>query len=168
MKAPGSALALALLAWASAAGAEPIHGPARAALISYRYEAVADCAAVVDRHTRLMWQRCSVGQAWDGRTCVGRPARLEWDVATRLRDAHCGFDDWHLPELVDLEGLVAEGGIPAIDQAVFPNTPPSSYWSASISELNPQQVWFVSFGRGAAQPVFKDARFHVRLVREIP
>lgn len=159
---------LVLLAWSGVAMAEPAHGPAGAALISYRYEPVVDCPAVVDRHKRLMWQRCSVGQSWDGRTCVGRAARLEWDAAARLRNGHCGYDDWRLPDLTDLEGLVAEGVIPAIDQAVFPNTPASSYWSATVSEANPQQVWFVSFGRGAAQPVFKDARFHVRLVREIP
>lgn len=155
----------------SPAAAEPthaaMHSPARSALISHRFETVDGCPVIVDRQTRLMWQRCSVGQAWNGETCTGRPDRLEWDSAAGRHDRQCGFDDWHLPERVDLEVLLVEGGIPAIDLAAFPNTPPASYWSASTSVANPHQAWYVNFGRGSAQQVFKDARFHVRLVREL-
>jgi hypothetical protein len=160
------ALLCALAGWSGLGGAEPIHGGPRA-LISHRYEPLDDCPAVVDRHKRLMWQRCALGQSWDGRTCVGRPHKFEWTSAAAHREVHCGFADWHLPELADLEDLVAEGTIPAIDEAVFPNTPPSSFWSASVSTANGAEAWYVSFGRGGAQHVFKDARFHVRLVREL-
>jgi hypothetical protein len=110
--------------------------------------------------------RCSLGQAWEGGSCTGRPARLEWADARGHRDAHCGFTDWHLPAVNELEGLVAEGAIPAIDPAVFPNTPAAGFWTASESDASVQRAWFVNFGRGNAQHMFKDARFHVRLVRE--
>jgi hypothetical protein len=147
--------------------ADPASGQVAAVLISHRYEPVVGCSVVVDHRTRLMWQRCSLGQVWDGRGCIGRPARLEWNAAAGFRDAQCGFNDWHLPEVIELEGLVAEGAIPAIDDTVFPNTPAASYWTASESEGSAQKAWFVSFGRGVAQNMFKDARFHVRLVRTV-
>ena len=146
---------------------EPIHGQTQMELIAFRYEPVDGCPAVVDRHTRLMWQRCSLGQVWEGGTCVGRPAKLDWSAASVRQNENCGFDDWHLPVVTELEGLVAEGTIPAIDPAVFPNTPAGSFWTASVSEGGGQRAWFVNFGRGHAQHMFKDARFHVRLVREV-
>ena len=136
-------------------------------LIAHRYEQISGCAVIVDHRTRLMWQRCSLGQVWDGKGCTGHPARLEWKDANRYRDGHCGFDDWRLPEVNDLEGLVTEGGMPAIDETVFPGTPPASFWTASESQGSAQKAWFVSFGRGIAQNMFKDARFHVRLVRDV-
>jgi hypothetical protein len=160
--------ALCCLATSAHVFAEPGNSSVGAVLISHRYEPVSGCAVVVDHRTRLMWQRCSLGQVWDGRACVGRPARLEWSAAAALRDAHCGFSDWRLPEVTDLEGLVAEGAIPAIDDTVFPDTPAASYWTASESAGSAQKAWFVSFGRGVAQNMYKDARFHVRLVRSVP
>lgn len=162
----GAAAAVLGLLASAPAHPEPAHGTAGSALIAYRYEPVDGCPVVIDRHTRLMWQRCSLGQVWDGGTCTGRPAKLEWADAAGHRDAHCGFTDWHLPAVTELEALVAEGAIPAIDPEVFPNTPAASYWTASVSEASAQRAWFVNFGRGNAQHMFKDARFHVRLVRE--
>jgi hypothetical protein len=161
------AIALSCVAASTHGIAEPGAGAAQALLISHRYEPVSGCAVVVDHRAGLMWQRCSLGQVWDGRVCSGRPARLEWNSAAGFRDSHCGFNDWRLPEVTDLEGLVVEGAIPAIDERVFPDTPAGSYWTASESDGSAQKAWFVSFGRGVAQNMYKDARFHVRLVRSV-
>lgn len=153
--------------WASVglAGAEPAHGSSGERLIAFRYQPVDDCAVVVDRNTHLMWQRCSLGQTWDGATCSGRAVKLGWADAARQQGQQCGFDDWQLPDVADLEGLVTEGSIPSIDSSAFPNTPPASFWTASPSASSPQQAWFVNFGRGNAHHMYKDSRFHVRLVR---
>lgn len=132
-----------------------------------RFESVPDCHAVVDRQTRLMWQRCSLGQEFLNGSCTGRPHRLEWDQAAMQKMALCGYSDWHLPERHDLEGLLIDGQMPAIDQSVFPNTVPAAYWTASSSNIHQQRAWCVNFGRGIADALFKDSRLYLRLVREL-
>ena len=146
--------------------AEPAHEETNAGLIAFRYESHAGCDALVDKHTQLMWQRCSLGQKWNGSTCIGSPLRMEWDHAASHRDDRCGFSDWHLPQLSELESLLTEGVMPAIDLEAFPNTPAGSFWTWAESKNDPRQAWYVNFGRGATHQVFKDSRFHVRLVRE--
>jgi len=158
--------ALAAVALIGTALAEPLAQDEKVELISTRYQSVGNCGVVLDRQTKLMWQRCAFGQMWDGKTCVGRSTRVEWDLATLWRDEHCGFADWHLPELIDLEGLVAEGGIPQIDQAAFPNTPPGSFWTASTANVGVQKAWYVDFGGFGPRSNFKDSRYYVRFVRE--
>ena len=162
-------LGLIVATWLTGAAlAEPDEEDNQAldALTALRFETLTDCGAVLDRHKRLMWQRCTLGQVWNGNTCVGRSQRMEWDHAAVHRYEHCGFADWHLPELVDLEGLIVEGSIPAIDERLFPNTPPGSYWSASTVAPNSPKAWTVDFGGFGLKNTFKDDRFFVRFVRE--
>lgn len=159
----------ALVVFVLAAGfaaAEPVSLFESSELLAFRFRVVRDGCAVFDRLSQLMWQRCSFGQDWSGASCTGRAQRLEWDKAARLNDAGCGFADWRLPERNELEGLLAEDSIPAIDPQVFPNTPPSGFWTLSASQVNPGQVWYVSFGKGVAHSTFADSRMHVRLVRQ--
>jgi hypothetical protein len=92
---------------------------------------------------------------------------MAWDSAAGHQDERCGYSDWHLPALTELEGLLNEGSIPAIDLSVFPNTPPGSFWTATPSTRTVGHVWYVNFGRGAVEHVFKDVSFHIRLVREL-
>lgn len=163
------AWAAGMYAAAAAAGPEEVTAAAPAnPLLAHRFEVLPDCPAVIDRQTRLMWQRCSLGQVWDGSSCHGRPQRLDWERAVGARDELCGVAGWHLPQRDELEGLVVEGGLPTIDPEVFPNTPPASFWTASTSTVHAGRAWYVSFGKGAAENVFKDASFHVRLVCEAP
>jgi hypothetical protein len=46
-----------------------------------RYSAVNDGAEVKDSVTRLIWQRCSLGQRWNGKTCLGTAAAHSWAKA---------------------------------------------------------------------------------------
>jgi hypothetical protein len=139
--------------------------PADGGLVSHRYQVIENCNVVLDLRTRLMWQRCSLGQLWNGQVCVGRPVKHDWSAASQLQSQLCGYSDWSLPAYSDLEGLLQDEGIPAIDTVVFPNTPPASYWSASGYEGDARQAWYVNFGKGGGQHTFKDSSFFVRLVR---
>ena len=48
-----------------------------------RYEIVANSngSEILDKQTKLIWQRCSIGQIWDGQSCIGTPTQLTWDKA---------------------------------------------------------------------------------------
>ena len=61
----------------------------------------------------------------------------------------CGQSDWRLPTRRELMTLVyANGSSPAIDPTYFPNTPSSSFWSASTFAPDPDQAWQVIFFDG--------------------
>jgi hypothetical protein len=146
----------------------------------------------------LQWMRCSLGQRWDpvpGQslegTCSGDPMYATWDDAHRLArelnesGGFAGYDDWRLPTIEELSGLLlcssglAEGTFdfgdsefyrclgsfdtPTIDTALFPNTPSADFWSGSPAG-NWDIAWYVSF-EGVAYHSFRRLDFHVRLVR---
>lgn len=63
------------------------------------------------------WLRCSIGQAWNGRTCKGEPVKVTWDEAKDLvrimlqSNGYAGHTDWRLPTILELESLrVCENG----------------------------------------------------------
>jgi hypothetical protein len=64
--------------WAQAQTCNP--NTARTAPDS-RYSAIHDGAEVKDSVTRLIWQRCSLGQRWNGKTCLGAAAANSWAKA---------------------------------------------------------------------------------------
>lgn len=111
-------------------------------LIDGRY-LINNDGTVTDIHTKLTWQRCSVGQTWTGETCAGEASSFKWDDAMQLAK-----DGWRLPTVDELDTLVfcssgqrkpsvrlngryvretdgqcqGDYSIPVINQLVFPNT----------------------------------------------
>ena len=82
--------------------------------------------------------------------------------------ALCGFTDWRLPSIRELQTLVHYGAAsPAIDTTYFPNTLATAFWSASSAGPNPADAWLVSFVYGFVRAYAKtDADgIHARLVR---
>ncbi|NMQ06836.1 DUF1566 domain-containing protein [Candidatus Accumulibacter phosphatis] len=121
----------------------------------------------IDKRTGLMWMRCALGQTWDGTTCVGKPDSYTWDQATTLQHRFAGFNDWRLPDIVELQGLVDRTrGKPAIDIKVFPKTPSTYFWSASHNADHPQFAWGVDFYDGKVSNLGRTFNDHVRLVRD--
>jgi len=126
-------------------------------------------ATVTDTATGLMWARCPEGLS--GASCdSGNAATFTWEGAlVRARDSSlAGYTDWRLPNVKELSSLFEEQCYnPAINLAVFPNTPASlGFWSASPGALSPSFAWFAEFGFGSADHY--DGRSdgnHVRLVR---
>jgi hypothetical protein len=78
--------------------------------LSDKYELLADGAYVKDKKTGLVWMRCSLGQTWDGNTCVGEVKKFTFDEAQAAVE-HLNtksFDDikaWRLPTVRELQGL---------------------------------------------------------------
>ncbi|MCB1658626.1 MAG: caspase family protein [Pseudomonadales bacterium] len=61
-----------------------------------------------DPKTNLVWMRCSLGQTWDGKTCIGKPEWYSWqaaiDAAKSLNnnDGFGGYSDWGVPHIEDI------------------------------------------------------------------
>lgn len=88
-------------------------------------------AGGIAQHTRtgLDWQRCAVGQAWSGDTCVGESELMTWQEALAFANAQ---DGWRLPNVQELASIVEHcRSEPAINRNVFPETRPAGHWSSS-------------------------------------
>ena len=83
--------------------------------------------------------------------------------ATRL----CGFADWRMPSVYELESIVHLGrSNPAIDPAYFPNTLSSRFWSGSPVARGSFDAWWVRFSDGLATGgTYRTEGFAVRSVR---
>jgi hypothetical protein len=120
------------------------------------------------RHTptRLIWQRCAVGQSWTGITCSGTASTATWDAAKALTSSFAGQTDWHLPTEEELLSLVDYSKFsPAINATLFPNAPSSFFWSGSPVANYSDLAWYVGFYYGYAYGDSRNDGSAVRLVR---
>lgn len=118
--------------------------------------------------TGLMWMRCSLGQSWDGNSCVGLASNFTWSNAlvSAQVNSFAGHTDWRLPsknELASLLELSCEK--PAINTMVFPNTPNKWYWSSSPFAFRSNLAWGVDFGFSGAFSFENIDSGSIRLVR---
>ena len=137
-----------------------------------------DQEIVEDIRTKLQWQRCSLGQTWNGATCAGEATKYQWDEARRAASA-----GWRLPTKDELASLVyCSSGEPAywkptsaackgaysrptIWSAAFPHTPANWFWSSSPNADYANFAWYVSFRYGYVSNDLKNTALYVRLVR---
>jgi len=123
---------------------------------------------VTHNRTGLMWKRCAEGQTWSAGTCSGSANSATW--ASALQSAVSattgGYRDWRLPNIKELQSIVEEKCVtPSINESIFPNTPASSFWSASAYASYSDGAWGVYFGVGYANGSLKYDGLQVRLVR---
>jgi len=127
-------------------------------------------AEAFDTRTGLIWQRCSVGTAWDGaRDCRGEMAFVTLDQAKRLASA--AGSGWRVPSGPELESIIDRScGNPVIDTAVFPDISPDEDGAANYWTTNPlgaaNLVYFFNFMTGQADAHSRGFHLAVRLVRD--
>ena len=94
-----------------------------------RYQAVdAKGGEVKDLDTGLVWQRCVLGQKWDGKSCTGEPVAQDWNTAAK---AVVG-SGWRLPTQQELEGLAEKSCSElALNQTWFGSGPSGWFWTAT-------------------------------------
>jgi hypothetical protein len=110
---------------------------------------------------------------WGGKSALGDGTwgtyYDDWDtlVDGSNEEGLCGFTDWRVPTIKELEGLVdASSYNPAIDPGYFPNTVTSSgFWSSVPAADDLYYAWSVNFYPGSSQSFYRNSGHRVRLVR---
>ncbi|HRI64773.1 MAG TPA: DUF1566 domain-containing protein [Polyangium sp.] len=113
----------------------------------FNYEVDAEKGVVLDKVTKLMWQR------------EISPSGTNWIQAkTYCNDLELGgYDDWRLPtriELVSIVDFTNEYGDPAINATAFTNTPIDWFWSSSPWPGSSSKVFVVNFLDGVTSSNF--------------
>lgn len=123
---------------------------------------------VSDATTGLMWMKCSVGQTLSGSTCVGDATELNWQQALVFSHGYqfANLDGWRLPNIKELASITERQCVrPAINEALFPNTPADDFWTSTPSLLDSQRAWVVAFFNSSNSIKQKDLFVFARLVR---
>jgi hypothetical protein len=80
-----------------------------------------------DNKTRLIWQKCSAGQSYDG-SCSGNASIYDnWNDALDYCNnlSLASQMDWRLPNIKELDTLME------LDPAIFPESNAAAYWSST-------------------------------------
>lgn len=134
-----------------------------------------DSAVVRDDKTGLMWQRCSLGQRWDGsnQQCLNdnsQPFNFTWTqaLAAAASSRYAGYDHWRLPNKKELGSILDLHCLqPAINSSLFPDAPSGRYWSSTPVIYSDQfYAWYVDFKDGGYGNLANDNNLWVRLVRD--
>lgn len=123
------------------------------------------------------------GLGCDGVCTIGFHCDTEKFVADVNAEGLCGYRDWRVPTVRELQSIVDYGRLPpAIDPDFFPNTNSSNfpntgstfefigYWTSSPSPADPNYAVSLAFGLDSSLYVHIDSRYRsnryfVRLVR---
>lgn len=119
--------------------------------------------------TGLVWQRCLLGQTWDGTTCSGSASTHTWANALQAATSNrfAGQGDWRLPNIKEVLSIVERSCYsPAINATLFPNPPVGYLWSATSYVVLPAYAWAAYFGDGTASTLNRSNTYAVRLVRD--
>lgn len=126
-----------------------------------------DNGTVTHNATGLMWMRCSIGQTWEGEKCTGEASEFAWRQAlTQNGTVYAGYSDWRVPNKNELASIIELRCYnPSINEAIFPGTPASRFWSSSPYASYSNFAWDVGFDYGDVGYSYKSSNSHVRLVR---
>lgn len=137
---------------------------------------------VTFKNNGLMWQRCAVGQVWNGVTCDGDAEKFTWYSAMKLTSHFAGYDNWRLPTQIELMTLVhcfngkfdikkakclSDSSVkkPNINPLFFSKTQSLWFWSSSPYVYSNHYAWYIDFNQGHTNYNDKNAYMNVRLVR---
>ena len=106
-----------------------------------------------DLKLNVIWLRCSVGQVWNEKECVGKPLKFKIsEVDEVIKQANIQLEgDWRLPNRKELENIVCMTcGKVKINSKFFPNTPYEPFWTGEKNDWskNKDFYWSVNFFTG--------------------
>lgn len=166
------ALALLLLALSGPLQAQSCNEKSFASTPSDQFREDA-AGTITDTRSKLTWMRCAMGMPWKEGRCSDVAANFVWqdvkyDIADMNRHGgYAGYTDWRLPSQKELETIVEHRCIaPAINAEIFPNTPPTGFWTSTEDPDYQPGVWLVYFLHGKAYMGNRQQEWKVRLVRD--
>jgi hypothetical protein len=99
---------------------------------------------------------------WNGKTCTGRPQRLDHAQAAALANARWKAEGvrWRLPRVPELKRLVDKTiNPPGLDPVLFPAAPHDWHWSGTANVVtgsgNPYNYGNVMDSRGGGDMAFR-------------
>lgn len=99
--------------------------------------------------------------------CGGIACDTEAFTAAMNQQKLCGFTHWRLPKVAELMSLVwGDRQSLAIDNAYFPNTPNSHFWTSQSFAPLDTSAWYVYFSDGSPSNTLKATPMHIRLVHD--
>ena len=129
-----------------------------------RYQAVegSNGGQVKDTQTGLVWQRCVLGQAWDGAACTGNLTPQDWPSATK---AAAAAKPWRLPTQAELQELIEKScSKPALNNNWFGSGPMGWFWTATDMG-SPDGSVVINTENGLVANLIKKLPLYVRWVR---
>ena len=109
---------------------------------------------VLDTKTKLIWRRCTEGQAWDGAQCRGGAAVFSWeDAQVRAKNiSEMEGVAWRVPEVGELKSLIGKNtslkNNAWVDLEIFPESIPDWYWTSTVYSGDEKFAWVVDFFTG--------------------
>lgn len=126
---------------------------------------------VRDLKNNVVWLRCSVGQQWNGESCIGKVILMDHktiDLAIEIANNQLG-GEWRLPTLEELFSLVCQDCKRGEKyyKKIFPNTAARAYWTGDRNEMVKRSFWTVNFFTGHKYGrFFPEQEMAVRLVKD--
>lgn len=120
------------------------------------------------RASNLVFMRCSIGQTFDGTTCIGDAASFTWKEALELNRTLTVNEHkvWRLPNIKELSVIVERSCVrPSINKSVFPETPPDEFWTSTPVRDDALRAWSLAFNNGTSSIKDQTRTLHVRMVR---
>ena len=129
-----------------------------------RFVVSADGKEVTDTQTKLVWQRCAMGQNWDGKLCAGKPTKIGLAKAKEMGTAMTPA--WHLPTKEEMVSVLDKSQKKTkLDATAFPGAPGVIFWATQAGSTDNLNAWLVNFKNGRVVANTHKASYAVRLVR---
>ena len=98
---------------------------------SNRFKVMSNGSEIKDIKTNLIWQRCSIGQRWNGTQCAGDATAMNWKEA--MNEAVKAGSNYRVPNIKELQSITEVACFdPALNVSIFPPPLiPRSGWAMS-------------------------------------
>ena len=146
-----------------------------------RYQIVegSNGSEVKDIKTGLIWQRCLMGESWDGQQCTGDALGFPSEEAKQYLGTQA--KNWRVPTIDELSTLNGGCWQPAINPNIFPSHPQRFYSDSTLISSTPytptkseaahlydrkNAFWYWAFGVNYGQKSFEVISLPTHLVRK--